>query len=196
MSKRVKPNRPHILMRLPVLFLPAAIAAIAGGCNTDGCTDNRSAQPLMGLYSSSTEEPMTLDSIGIGGVGAPGDSMLVDPGETVGSVYLPFRFDRKQTSYFIHYDYKEQGLDDPAFNDTITFHYTSEPYFASEECGAFFIYRIGKVDYTTHLIETVEIADSVITNVEMERIKVFIRTSDANEAATGRRLMPSGGGTR
>lgn len=170
------------------------MAVVASGCNTDGCMDNHSALPLMGLYSSSTELSMQLDSIGIGGVGAPSDSLLIYPGESVSSIYLPFRFDKTQTAFFIHYDYRSQGLADPAFNDTITFHYSSEPYFASEECGAFFIYRIGKVDYTTHLIENVEITDSVITNVEMERIKVFIRTSDTSEAAPARSLIPSGGG--
>ncbi len=194
MSNRVRTQRPHKLTRLPALLLPAVAAVIAGGCNTDGCTDNRSALPLMGLYSASTEQTMTLDSIGIGGVDAPADSMLVYPGESVSSAYLPFRFDRTQTSFFFHYSYKEQGLDNPEFNDTITFHYTSEPYFASEECGAFFIYHIGQVDYTTHLIEEVEITDSLITNVEMERIKVFFRTADTNKVSIESSHIPSGGG--
>lgn len=189
--------RQHIMWSLPALCLAAVLAVVAAGCNTEGCTDNRSALPLMGFYSSSTEQPMGLDSVAIGGVHAPDDSLLVYPGKNVGSLYLPFRFDSDRLSFFFHYDYKEQGLDDPALNDTITFHYTAEPYFASEECGAYFRYLINKVEYTTHLIAEVVVTDSVITNVERERIKVYIRTTDSeSEVASQRRQMPSGGGGR
>lgn len=169
----------RLLWSLP-LAVVAAIAGSAwfGGCNTQGCTDNHSALPLMGFYSSTTESSIVLDSLAIGGVGAPDDSLLIQSGQSVKSLYLPFRYDESTTSFRFHYDYKEQGLDDPAIDDIVTFSYTSEPYFASEECGAYYIYRITSVDYTTHLIERVEIVDSIINNIDMERIKVFFRTID------------------
>lgn len=165
-------------------FALVAIAAICGfvSCNTDGCSDNHSALPLLGFYSSSTERIMSLDSIDFGGVGAPNDTLLVKSGEVVTSLYIPFRFEQESTSFFIRYNYTAQGLDNPAFNDTITFRYITTPYFASEECGAFFVYTIAGVDYTHHLIDSVAIVDSVISNVDMERIKVFIRTADASES--------------
>lgn len=168
-----------MLWTLP-LAVVAAIAGSAcfGGCNTQGCTDNHSALPLMGFYSSTTESSIVLDSLAIGRVGAPDDSLLIQSGQSVKSLYLPFRYDESTTSFRFHYDYKEQGLDDPAIDDIVTFSYTSEPYFASEECGAYYIYRITSVDYTTHLIERVEIVDSIINNIDMERIKVFFRTID------------------
>ncbi len=164
----------------------AVMCGILQGCNTDGCTDNRSALPLMAFYSSTTDAPMMLDSIGIGGVDAPRDSLLVYPGESTLSAYLPFRFEKNSTSFFFHYAYPQQGLDDPRFNDTITFHYASEPYFASEECGAFYVYTIKKVDYTRHLIDSVAVTDSVVTNVEMERIRVYFRTSEAEGQIAGK----------
>lgn len=160
-------------------------AAILPACNTDSCADNRSALPLMGFYSSSTGAQIVLDSIALGGVGAPGDSLLVSPGESVLSLYLPFRFEKTSTSFFIHYDYKEQGLDNPAFDDIVTFHYTSRPYFASEECGAYYQYMIDRVEYTTHLVDSVVVLDSLITNVDMERIRVYIRTAGGDDAENG-----------
>lgn len=162
----------------------AVAAGSLSGCNTQGCTDNRSALPLMGLYSSSTGARIVLDSIDIGGVGAPHDSLLIHSGQSVQSLYLPFRYDHNQTSFFIHYDYKLQGLDDPAFDDIITIDYTTEPYFASEECGAFYIYTIRNLTYTTHLIDSVAIVDSVINNIDMERIQVFFRISEPEEPDT------------
>lgn len=170
-------------------ILPLCVAALTAvclavsvvSCNTQGCTDNRSALPMMGLYSSSTEQPVTLDSLDIGGVGAPDDSLLVSSGTKVRTLYLPFRYGRETTSFVIHYDYKLQGLDDPSFDDVITFTYSTEPYFASEECGAYYIYKIRDVSYTRHLIDSVAIVDSVINNVDMERIKVFFRISEPEE---------------
>ena len=176
----------HIVWGISGFVCASVMACLFHGCNTDGCTDNRSALPLMAFYSSSTDAPMVLESIGVGGVDAPADSLLVYPGQSAMSTYLPFRFEKNSTSFFLHYAYPQQGLDDPRFNDTITFHYTSSPYFASEECGAYYIYTIKKVNYTRHLIASVAVTDSAITNVEMERIRVYFRTSEADASAIGK----------
>lgn len=164
-----------------LLLIVVTMAGLTSGCNTQGCTDNRSALPLMGLYSSTTKARIVLDSLDIGGVGAPGDSLLIHSGQSVQSLYLPFRYDSDQTSFRIHYDYKLQGLDDPALDDIINIRYTTEPYFASEECGAFYIYTIRSLTYTTNLIDSVAIVDSVINNIDMERIQVFFRISEPEE---------------
>lgn len=181
-----------------LLALTAMMPWVLSGCNTTGCSDNHSALPLMGFYASPSGEELTLDSLDIGGVGAPDDSLLIRSGNSVRQVYLPFRFEQDKTSFFIHYDYPEQGLDDPAMNDTITFRYTSEPFFASEECGAMYRYTVRQVEYTTHLIDSVAVTDSVVTNIERERFQVFIRTTEPPEpeAEETRRLSlkPGRGG--
>ena len=169
----------------------AAAMLLWQGCNSEGCTDNHSALPLMGFYSAVTEEAITLDSIAVGGVGAPGDSLLVSPGNATGQVYLPFRSDAASTSFFIHYDYPGQGIASPALNDTLTFTYTSEPFFASEECGAMFRYRVTKVEHTRHILEYIEITDSLVTNVERERFKLYLRTTTEPQ-----RSMPARRGPR
>lgn len=180
-------NRLHKGVRMRSLLWPvmAMVTAFVGmgfcGCNTQGCTDNRSALPLMGFYSNATGARMMLDSLDLGGVDAPCDTLLVHSGQSVNSLYIPFRYDRDETAFYFHYDYPSQGLDDPALNDTITFRYTTEPYFASEECGAFYIYTIRSFDYTTHIIEKVEVVDSVINNIDMERIKVYFRVVEPDE---------------
>lgn len=154
------------------------MAALAPGCNSTGCTDNRSSLPLAGFYAYPSGTKISLDSLDLGGVDAPADSLLVHSGQAAAQAYLPFRIDRESTSFFLHYDYPMQGLDNPAFNDTITFTYTAEPYFASEECGAMYKYKVNGVTYTRHLIEQVEIADSTVTNVEMERFRIYFRVAD------------------
>lgn len=166
----------------------AWLSAVLPACNTQGCTDNHNALPLMGFYAmgvgddgAPVERAIALDSIDIGGVGAPGDSLLVASGQSVGQLYLPFRYHSSRTAFYFCYHYKAQGIDKPVFNDTVTFTYDSEPYFASEECGAMYRYRIREVEYTRHLIDSVAVSDSVITNVERERMKVYFRVANLGQ---------------
>lgn len=160
-----------------IVALAAVLTGLAG-CNTSGCENNRSALPMMGFYNIRSGEPVILDSIDFGGVGAPGDSLLVSSGESTQSFYFPLRFDYTSTAFYIHYDYKEQGLDDPALNDTLTFSYSTKPFFESEECGAYYVYHIDGLKYTKHLIDSVAIVDSLITSYDMERVKVFFRLAE------------------
>lgn len=167
-----------------LLWVVAALAGMTAlmpaltGCNTAGCTDNHSALPMMGFYNMATQSPVILDSLELGGVGAPDDSLLIKSGSSVQWLYFPLRFDSEQTSFRFHYDYKEQGLDKPELDDILTIRYTSEPYFASEECGAFYVYRVTGISYTKHLIDSVAVVDSVINNIDMERFKVFFRIAE------------------
>jgi hypothetical protein len=144
------------------------------GCNTAGCIDNQSSIPLAGFYSMSTLKSISVDSLTIGGIGAPNDSLLID-NATVSQVTLPFRAATSTTAFFIHYNHK--ALSNSRLNDTITFNYDAYPYFASEECGAMYQYHITKVAYTKHLIDSIGIVDSVISNVDLERIHIFMRTA-------------------
>ncbi len=159
-----------------ILFAAFVAAAILPACNTTGCINNQSAIPLAGFYSSSDGKAITLSDVAISGVGALNDSLLVVAGSIVKNVYLPMRSQYNTVSWCLHYD--QEGIDSTAFNDTITFGYESLPFFASEECGAMYYYDIKSMTYTTHLIDSVAISDSLITNVDIERIHIYFRTAD------------------
>lgn len=168
-------------MRIPSGILSLCMASVAvllsvmGGCSTDGCLNNQNSLPLAGFYSSSTGLPISIDSVDIGGVGAPHDSLLHSTGTPAGEIYLPFRSASNLTSFYFHYT--QSNISSDEFNDTVTFRYDSEPFFASEECGAMYRFRITDVTYTRHLIDSVGITDSLVTNVDLQRIKIFLRTS-------------------
>jgi hypothetical protein len=151
------------------------------GCNSSGCSDNQSALPLMGFYDSATGSQITLSGLELGGVGAPGDSLLILAGESCSQVYLPFRDGVTSTSFYIRYS--QEGINSAAYNDTITFVYNSEPYFASSECGAMYKYQILEATTTHHLIDSIAVTDPIITNVDLERIKLFFRTSSSDDDA-------------
>lgn len=164
------------LKKATAALLTATSLCLTAGCNTSGCLQNQSAIPLAGFYSSTTEEPVSLGIVQINGVGAPADSVLLEAGKAVSQVYLPMRSTASQTSWCLHYT--QEGIDDPRLNDTISFAYDSEPYFDSEECGAMYRYRITAVSTTCHLIDSVAVTDSLISNVDIERIKIYFRISD------------------
>ena len=150
------------------------LTLIISGCNTSGCTDNQNSLPLAGFYDYATGQAISLSILDIGGVDAPDDSLLYTAGTAYSEVYLPFRSAQNSTSYFIHY--AQAGIDSDEMNDALTFDYTSQPYFASEECGAMYHYSITRMTHTTHIVDSVAITDSLITNKNLQRIKIFFRT--------------------
>ncbi len=180
MRLKLKSQVPMRRFRL-ILLLPVVAVMLAGiaGCNTSGCTDNRSSLLLTGFYSSDTWKAISIDSLEMGGVGAPHDSLLIDLSERPNQVYMPLRSQQTTTSFFFHYAAKE--LSNPALNDTVTLDYSSEPYFASEECGAMYRYHVHRLEYTTHLIDSIALPDSLINNVNVERMKIFFRTAKPDE---------------
>jgi len=149
------------------------LGAVTAGCNTSGCQDNGSAIPLAAFCSSATGAPVTLDSLAIYGLGAPADSAVALPGPAIGSVYLPMRASAQSTEWKIEYRYRE--LDTPALYDTVTLGYESIPYFASADCGAMYAYRLRSVRHTTHLIDSITVTDSLITNVDRTSMQIFFR---------------------
>lgn len=165
---------------ISALFLLAASVA----CNTTGCLNNQSSIPLAGCYSSSTGDAVGIASVvEFHGVGAPNDSVLSPATSAANRIYLPMRSTASRVRWCLHY--LQEGINTIALNDTISFYYRSIPYFASEECGAMYEYVIQECYYTTHLIDSVAVLDSVITNQDIEKIKIFFRTAEEEPDDTG-----------
>lgn len=171
-----------MMRKLAILSVMLAAVICWQGCSTSGCTDNMSSLPLAGFYSYTDKQPVTLDSLAIHGIGAPGDSMLMSMGTSASMVYLPLRSDQAMTQYCIAYGWVVAA--DKAMNDTITMVYTAMPYFASEECGAAYRYRLHQIDYTRHLLDSIGVVDSLITNIDRERLQLYFRvmTVEDNKA--------------
>ena len=160
----------------PGIFL-GLIVWIITGCSTSECYDNQNSLPLAGFYSSQ-EVPaaITIDSITILGVGAPGDSILQDSVRSISEVYLPFRIDQESTTYAIYY---LQGiLGEWGIHDIITFNYEIVPMFVSAACGTVYYYKMKSIDYTTNIIDSVTCPTGEITNANVENLKIYFRVSE------------------
>lgn len=151
-----------------------AFLLVAAGCNSAGCTENQTSVPLAGFYSYTNGQAISIDSVEIGGVGAPHDSLLVERG-AVKQIYLPLRPGRESTSFFFRYTNKAVAA--YGIVDTLTFDYTTIPYFASEDCGAMYRYQITRVAHTSWLLDSVAVLDSTITNLDIQRIQLYYTTS-------------------
>lgn len=161
------------ILKLPAIAL---LSMLASGCNTSGCTDNRSSIPLAGFYSSADGQAIAVDSLAIKGVGAPVDTVyLLSPDENATQVYLPLRATESSTTFEIFY--MQSNL--AGLTDRVTIDYRALPYFASEECGAMYRYRITRLSHTAALLDSVGIVpeDSVITNAPVQNLHFYFRTS-------------------
>lgn len=149
----------------------------AVSCSTTECYDNQNSLPLAGFYSSQeTPQAITLDSISIIGIGAPGDSVLQDSVRNISQVYLPFRIDQESTTYAIMY---LQGiLGELGIHDLITFNYDIIPMFVSTACGTVYYYKMNSIDYTTNIIDSVICPTGEITNANIENLKIYFRVSE------------------
>lgn len=163
---------PFILL---ILFL-----ACLSGCATSECYDNQNSLPLAGFYSSAQRPAaISIDSISIIGIGAPGDSILQDSVRSLSEVYLPFRIDQNSTTYEIKYLFGVAGL--LRISDIITFNYEIKPMFVSSACGTVYYYEIQSIDYTTNFIDSVTCPGGVITNANSENLKIYFRVGDNEE---------------
>ena len=153
-------------------------------CSTSGCLENQSALPKALFYTASVSESgdvtdriVSIDSIQVWGVGSPGDSLLVDG--RASSTYLPLRSSASSVSFCFHYT--QRNLSSSALNDTLTLTYTSNPRFISEECGAMYFYTFTSLSSTRHLIDSVKLTDSLVTNFDKETLRIYFRTQEADD---------------
>ena len=167
-----------IMRRGAVAAVP--ILAIMAGCSGDECYDNKNSLPLAGFYSSdSVPKAITLDSISIYGIGAPGDSILQDSVRGLSESYLPFRIDQPSTTYVIRY--LTGILGEWEIADTITFNYDIEPWFVSSACGVVYDYKVTGIETTHYVIDSVTCPVGTITNADIENLRIYFRVSTEEE---------------
>ncbi len=132
-------------------------AALLTGCSSE-CTENKNALPradFMGTLSPG--EQLTLTGLQIEGVGAPGDSLLIEPSSTISEFYIPFRIDTDRTVYRF-------TLEDRGLQSEVTFDYDRIPTFVSAECGVSYRYEIRDIVCSGTLIDSVTCPDGYIDN--------------------------------
>jgi len=147
-----------------------------GGCSTDECYDNKNALPYAGFYGriDSVMKSVTVDSLEVYGVGAPGDSVLSNGDKAESSLYLPFRIDSDTTVYVFRV--LKEPLKSLGIADTVTFIYDREARFVSSACGASYLFRMRDIRWSGVLIDSVVCPDMEISNADKENLRIYFHT--------------------
>ena len=158
------------------------LIALVSACSDNECLENRNSLPLAGFYAStSNPAPVYLDSISIYGIGAPGDSILLDSASNITEAYLPFRIEESSTTYVIKYLQKD--LSRLNIHDTITFTYDIIPFFVSSGCGAVYKYKVTDIRHSSFLIDSVSCPYGTIDNENIQNLRIFFRVKTMEEDA-------------
>lgn len=163
-----------------LMLWAAACAVLMAACASDECNDNKNSLPLAEFYSSlPTPERVSIDSVSVFGIGAPGDSVLVDSASSLQQVYLPFRIDQPSTTYVIRY--LQRVLAEQNMADTIRFDYAISPQFVSSACGAVYYYDDIRISHTNHFIDSVTCPGNRITNANLANIFIYFRINEGTD---------------
>lgn len=164
----------------PLFGLIPFLAAILHACNDAGCMDNRSSIPFAQFYQKGDlRSTISVDSLTIFGIGQKNDSLIADSVRSLSSVSLPFRNDDTITQFVLQYNYAWNKNRES--NDTLTFIYRPYVYFASVDCGVMFNYTLKEGLYTRHILDSVIIVTSEITNQNIENIKLVFPAEENEE---------------
>lgn len=164
----------------PLFGLIPFLAAILHACNDAGCMDNRSSIPFAQFYQNGDlRSTISVDSLTIFGIGQKNDSLIADSVRSLSSVSLPFRNDDTITQFVLQYNYAWNKNRES--NDTLTFIYRPYVYFASVDCGVMFNYTLKEGLYTRHILDSVIIVTSEITNQNIENIKLVFPAEENEE---------------
>lgn len=151
---------------LHILGVMAMLCMVLSSCTGDGCTDNSAALPLATFYQDG--KAVTVTGLSVRGIGAPGDSILVD-NESVSELYLPLPPAAKECQF--EFNYNTEG----APSDTLTLHYTATPAFAGVDCGAMYYFEITSHRHTHHAIDSVALVNPLVTNANAVTFRIFMR---------------------
>lgn len=147
--------------RLILLFL--ILATLTVSCSDNTCTDNATSLPLVRFYYSGSSSQQYISGLTVRGIGAPGDSILVDSGN-INEVTLPLMISTHKTQWEI----KGNG-----FTDTLEVNYDVIPFFESAECGAMYNFKITEVSCTSSGIDSVVIVQKTVNNVSRETLRLY-----------------------
>ncbi len=149
-------------MRQSLVHILAVLALVTGivACNDDSCYDNVSSLPLATLYLGNAQQ--SIAGLTIMGIGAPGDSLLVDS-STVNEVYLPLRASVGSTTYALR-RWVTVNTVNTRLCDTISLNYDAIEFFHSIECGTMYNFDIKSITHTTNGIDSVVLLNRLVTN--------------------------------
>lgn len=147
------------LMKLPFL----AVIVIAFSCSEGACFEETEAYLKGSFYRRPPLKLTAPDSLTLYGSDRPGQTIYKRK-SGVQPALIPLN-SAAETSEFVM---KINGI-----SDTLEVRYTTFPALISKECGYTFFHDIDTIIYSTHIIDSIKISKSRITNLDEENIRIY-----------------------
>lgn len=167
-------RRSLLLPRFASAALSVASVALLllSSCANKECYENQNTLPLAGFLGADSHREFSMRLLTVYGIGAPNDSLLADSA-SMNEIYLPFRPYVPESRFVFRY-----GTPDAPEPDTITFRYSTKPWFASEACGVVYYFNIDSISYTRNLIDSIAVPGMLITNANRRFIEIYLREEE------------------
>jgi|ERR1035437_322492 hypothetical protein len=145
-----------------LIILPGIILYMLS-CTAGSCFEETESYIKASFYDNATTKLLAPDSLTLYGLN--NDSMIYNKSISVQPALIPLNSSTDSCTFVIQIN---------GVNDTIVFKYSSYPHLISKECGYTFYHHIDTVrNYTKHLIKDIYTANSTITNLNVENIRIF-----------------------
>lgn len=116
----------------------------------------RSAEPIDSLVAKGYNEHLNI---------LPVMGVILNRKYGATSVELPMSYTEEEDVYYFNYSKR--------FADTLWIKHLNYPYFTSMECGTVMHYRITEVRSTNHLIDSVRVVATEVTNTLKKNVKIY-----------------------
>lgn len=83
---------------------------------------------------------------------------------------LPLSYTASVDTFFLHYSTR--------LADTLWVEHQNLPYFSSMDCGTVMHYKLLGIKSTNHLIDSVRVIDSEVTNILKKNVKIYFTVSN------------------
>lgn len=95
--------------------------------------------------------------------------VLLNQKPNAGKLELPLSFTAVRDTFFLRYSAR--------LADTIWVEHQNLPYFSSMDCGTVMHYKLTEIASTHHLIDSIQIVNSEVTNTLKENVKIYYTLS-------------------
>lgn len=103
-------------------------------------------------------------------VSSTADVVIINRKLGADGMELPLSYTASVDTFFLHYSTR--------LADTLWVEHQNLPYFSSMDCGTVMHYKLLGIKSTNHLIDSVRVIDSEVTNMLKKNVKIYFTVSN------------------
>lgn len=149
-----------------LLWLCGLVVGLAG-CESNDCMLSSGSYCNLAFVDGEGKGVKLLDTLT---VSTTGDNVIINRKLGAEGMDLPLSYTATVDTFYLKYSTR--------LADTLWVEHLNLPYFSSMECGTVMHYRLTGIQSTTHLIDSVRIVNTEITNSLKKNVEIYFTVSD------------------